>query len=69
MGLAQQQQRWATDDLVLQKMRADLEAIYNALPSGTTSAVALAGLRFRCRRLSAGVQRVHSCIPWHPGCP
>ena len=58
MGLTQQQQRWAADDLVLQKMRADLEAVYNALPSGTASAVRRWRLRSWQRRLSAGVQRV-----------
>ena len=42
MGLAQQQQRWAADDLVLQKMRADLEAVFNSLPSGTDWRSALA---------------------------
>ena len=45
MGLTQQQQqRWAADDLVLQKMRADPEAVYNALPSGTDSAAGVAAL-------------------------
>ena len=58
MGLTQQQQRWAADDLVLQKMRADLEAVYNSLPSGAGFGPGGGGFGPGSRRLSAGVQRV-----------
>jgi hypothetical protein len=68
MGLTQQQQRWAADDLVLQKMRADLEAVYNSLPSG--AGFGPGGGGFGTGNIaSAPVFSASSCIPWHPGCP
>jgi hypothetical protein len=69
MGLAQQQQRWTADDLVLQKQRADLEALLNAMPAGI-------GGGFGAAPISTGVvasvpvfSASNACIPWVPGCP
>ena len=71
MGLAQQQQRWAMDDFVLQKQRADLEAMLNALPSGTIGGGFGPGTRARGGVVASApvFSASNSCIPWAPGCP
>jgi Type IV secretion system proteins len=73
MGLAQQQQRWTADDLVLQKQRADLEAMLNSLPAGTigggfgpsTGTGVGGGVVAAAPVFNAAA----ACIPWHAGCP
>ena len=68
MGLTQQQQRWAAEDLIAQKMRADAEAVYNSLPAGTGSLSASGGFG-PGSVASAPAFSASACIPWHPGCP
>ena len=69
MGLAQQQQRWTVDDLVLQKQRADLEAMLNALPSGTIGGGFGPGNAAGVVAAAPVFSASNSCIPWAPGCP
>jgi hypothetical protein len=69
MGLAQQQQRWAMDDFVLQKQRADLEAMLNALPSGTVGGGFRPGNGAGVVASAPVFSASNSCIPWAPGCP
>lgn len=69
MGLAQQQQRWAMDDFVLQKQRSDLETMLNALPSSTVGGGFGPGNGSGAVASAPVFSGSNSCIPWVPGCP
>jgi hypothetical protein len=69
MGLAQQQQRWTADDLVLQKQRADLEALLNAMPAGIGGGFGAAPIGNSVGASAPVFSASNSCIPRVPGCP
>jgi len=69
MGLAQQQQRWAMEDFVLQKQRSDLETMLNALPSGRVGGDFGSGNGSGAAASAAVFSASNSCTPWVPGCP